>query len=66
MAIYAIADTHLSFGCEKPMDIFAGWSNYVERLEQNWRAAVQDDDTVVLPGDISWGMSLEEIGRAHV
>jgi len=60
MAIYAIADTHLSFGCEKPMDIFAGWSNYVERLEQNWRAAVREDDTVVLPGDISWGMSLED------
>ena len=60
MAIYAIADTHLSFGCEKPMDIFSGWSNYIERLEQNWRASVQASDTVVLPGDISWGMSLED------
>jgi len=60
LAIYAIADLHLSFGSAKPMDMFAGWEDYVRRLEENWRAAVTEHDTVVLPGDISWGMSLEE------
>lgn len=60
MSIYAIADTHLSFSCEKPMDIFRGWSDYVSRLESNWRRLVTDEDTVVIPGDISWGMSLKE------
>lgn len=60
MSIYAIADTHLSFGTDKPMDIFGGWSDYVYRLEKNWRALVTENDTVVIPGDISWAMSLCE------
>jgi predicted phosphohydrolase len=60
VAIFALADPHLSFGCAKPMDVFAGWADYVRRIETNWRAAVAQSDTVVLPGDISWGMSLEE------
>lgn len=59
MSLFAIADTHLSFGADKPMDIFRGWENYEERLEKNWRAVVTDNDTVVIPGDISWSMSLE-------
>jgi len=57
--IYAIADTHLSFGSAKPMDIFPGWDCHVQKLEDNWRRLVKPDDTVVLPGDISWAMSLE-------
>ncbi len=60
MALYAIGDTHLSLGTNKPMTVFAGWDNYVERLEQNWRRLVTADDTVVIAGDISWGMSLEQ------
>lgn len=60
MSIFAIADTHLSFSCEKPMDIFHGWSDYVSRIEGNWRNLVTEDDTVVIPGDISWAMSLKE------
>lgn len=42
------------------MDIFKGWSDYVERLEKNWRLLVKEDDTVVIAGDISWAMKLEE------
>lgn len=42
------------------MDIFHGWSDYVTRLEDNWRRLVTDEDTVVIPGDISWAMSLSE------
>ena len=59
MALFAIADTHLSLDAEKPMSVFAGWEDYVERLETNWRKTVTDADTVVIAGDISWGMSLE-------
>ncbi|MBR5426948.1 MAG: metallophosphoesterase [Clostridia bacterium] len=60
MAIWAIADTHLSFGANKPMDIFPGWQNHAERLKKNWNALVGEDDTVVIPGDISWGMTEQE------
>lgn len=59
MSLFAIADPHLSLGTDKPMDIFHGWDNYVERLEKNWRALVGEEDTVVIAGDISWAMSLE-------
>ena len=60
MALYAIGDLHLSTGTDKPMDIFEGWRNYVERLCETWTAQVGCDDTVVLAGDISWGMTMEE------
>lgn len=59
MAVFTIGDLHLSFGTDKPMDIFRGWDNYVERLEQNWNYMVGDDDTVVIAGDVSWAMKLE-------
>lgn len=58
--LYTIGDLHLSLGCDKPMDIFAGWSNYLERLEANWNGKITDDDTVVLLGDHSWALKLEE------
>lgn len=54
-----MGDLHLSFGCDKPMDIFAGWSDYTERIRQSWCVQVSENDTVVLAGDISWGMTLE-------
>ncbi len=60
MSLYTIGDLHLSFSVDKPMDIFHGWQDYAERLEKNWNNIVTDDDTVVIPGDISWAMSLEE------
>lgn len=60
MALFVIADLHLSLGAQKPMDVFHGWENYVERLEQNWRAVVRPEDTVVIAGDISWAMKLED------
>ena len=59
MSIFALGDTHLSLSDNKPMDVFPGWGNYLERLEKNWRAVVQPEDVVVIPGDISWAMSLE-------
>ncbi len=61
MALYAISDLHLPIGVDKPMDIFGSrWENYVGRLEENWKNIVTDNDTVVIPGDISWAMYLEE------
>lgn len=59
MAVFTIGDLHLSLGADKRMDIFSGWENYVERIERHWRETVGEEDTVVLAGDISWGMSLE-------
>jgi predicted phosphohydrolase len=60
MALYAIGDTHLSLSADKPMDVFGGgWTGYVDKLRQGF-AEVTEEDTVVLCGDLSWGMSLEE------
>ena len=60
MAIFAIGDLHLSLGGEKPMDVFPGWKDYVPRIEAGWRAHVSEEDTVVLAGDTSWAMRLED------
>ncbi len=61
MALFTISDPHLSLSCDKPMDVFGGkWNRYVEKLEEYWRYMVQSEDTVVLPGDISWGMNFKE------
>lgn len=60
MSLYTISDLHLSLSCDKPMDIFYGWNNYTERLKANWERVVSVDDTVVVPGDISWALKLED------
>lgn len=60
MSIFTISDLHLSFGSNKPMDIFRGWDNHTERLLANWNRLVKPEDTVVLPGDFSWGLKLED------
>ena len=60
MSLYAISDLHLSLGSEKSMEIFPGWENYVEKLEKNWVSTVSENDSVVICGDISWSMKLEE------
>lgn len=60
MSLFAISDLHLSLGVNKPMDVFRGWENYVERLTENWNKTVTDEDTVVIGGDISWGLDIKE------
>lgn len=60
MAIFAIGDLHLSLGGNKPMDIFPGWEGYLPKLERSWRALIQPQDTVLLAGDTSWAMKLED------
>ena len=61
MSLFVMADLHLCKGNpEKTMSIFNGWQNYQELIEKNWKELISDSDTIVLPGDISWGMSLKE------
>lgn len=61
MKVFAISDLHLSFAVEKPMDIFGdGWQNHFERVSEDWRARVGEEDLVLLGGDISWGMNTEQ------
>ena len=60
MSIFTIGDTHLSFSCDKPMDVFGGkWVGYLDKL-QNGIRKIKDTDTTVLLGDLSWALSLEE------
>ena len=64
MAIYTIADLHLSFNTDKPMDIFgANWKNYEEKIKQDWQSKVKKEDIIILPGDFSWAMYLDETER---
>lgn len=63
MAIYAIADLHLSFDerVEKPMSIYGkSWENHEERLKNNWENNISHDDVVIIAGDISWALKPEE------
>lgn len=60
MAIYAIGDLHLSFGENKPMDIFGdNWIDHERKIENNWKKTVNENDLVVIPGDFSWAMNLD-------
>lgn len=60
MSIYAIGDLHLSFGENKPMDIFGeNWENHAEKIKQDWISKVNEEDTVILSGDFSWAMKLQ-------
>ncbi len=61
MSIFVLSDTHLSESVSKPMDIFGfRWKNWTEKLSEGWKNTVTENDTVIIPGDISWGMSMEE------
>lgn len=60
MALFTIGDLHLSLGTSKPMDVFSGWNNYVNRLQEAWEQNISNDDTTVIIGDVSWAMKLEE------
>lgn len=61
MRVYSISDLHLSINSNKPMDIFGPvWENYLADIEESWNELVTDDDIVVIPGDISWAMYLDD------
>lgn len=61
MAVYGISDLHLSFGTNKPMNVFGKlWDGYEKKIKKNWISKVNKKDTVIIPGDISWGIDLKE------
>ena len=61
MKVFAISDLHLSAAVEKPMDVFGdGWQNHFDRVRESWLSQVTDEDLVLLGGDITWGLTLEE------
>ena len=71
MRLFAIGDLHMSGGDDKPMDIFGPqWDRHFFHIRENWLNLVRDEDVVLVPGDISWAMQLQdaaedlaEIGR---
>ena len=61
MSIYVIGDLHLSFKNPKPMDIFGdNWENHEEKIKQDWLSKVKVEDTIILAGDFSWAMNIED------
>ena len=61
MSIFVMADLHLSSAVNKPMDVFgARWTDYMKKIKKNWSAVVSKDDTVIVPGDISWAINYDE------
>ena len=62
MSIYAIGDLHFSgVPASKPMDVFGEhWKNHRQRVIENWKQIVAPEDTVILCGDISWAMKLQD------
>ena len=61
MSIFVIADLHLdTVTNEKSMEVFGNrWQGYIEKIQKNWKAVVGDNDTVIIPGDISWALTTE-------
>lgn len=63
MKIFAISDLHLSFApyIEKPMNIFGSrWEEHEKKLEEYWRKIVTPEDVVLVGGDTSWGLKLDD------
>ena len=61
MALYAISDLHLAFNNDKPMDIFGDkWLNHDAKIKNNWLSKVNEDDMILIAGDISWAMRESE------
>jgi len=61
MKVFAISDLHLSTAVEKPMNIFgANWDNHFEKVSEDWQKKATENDVVLLGGDMSWGMTIDE------
>ena len=65
MSLFVLSDTHLALhDAGKSMEVFGSrWQNYIRRIENNWRTVVAEQDTVVIAGDVSWAMTLEQTGK---
>jgi len=62
MPLFVMADLHLDIRSnQKSMEVFGSrWQNYTERIATQWKNVVTDDDTVIIPGDISWALTTQE------
>ncbi len=61
MKIFAISDLHISTNTDKPMDVFGGnWVGYLDKIKADWQQKVGKDDLVLIGGDISWAMNIED------
>jgi predicted phosphohydrolase len=62
MSIWALSDLHLAFSVpEKTMEAFGpSWNKYTEKIESHWKKCISSEDLVLIPGDISWAMRLED------
>jgi uncharacterized protein len=62
MTVWALSDPHLSFGTQgKSMEVFGSvWENYQQKIETHWRECITDKDLVLIPGDISWAMTIDQ------
>lgn len=61
LSLYSISDLHLAFNEDKPMDIFGdNWNNHHEKIKKNWESKITEEDTVLIAGDISWSINMEE------
>lgn len=61
MKVFAISDLHLSINNEKPMDVFGPvWEGYLDKIVKDWREKVKEEDVVLMAGDLSWAMKLDD------
>ena len=62
MKIFAISDLHMPGKSDKPMNVFGKiWDNYLEKIAADWKSKVSEEDVVLLAGDLSWAMKLEDV-----
>lgn len=62
MKIFSISDLHLDINNTKPMDIFGPiWHGHLDKIKADWNDRVSDDDVVILAGDYSWAMKLDDV-----
>lgn len=62
MKVWAIADLHLSFGVpNKKMDVFGErWTSHSTKIEMHWRELIAEEDLILIAGDISWALHLQD------
>ena len=61
MKVFAVSDLHLPGGQDKPMDVFGGnWTGHLDKIRSDWLEKVSENDVVLIAGDISWAMTLEQ------
>lgn len=61
MKIFTVSDLHLPGGMDKTMDMFgSGWQGHWDKIRADWQKRVKQNDIVLIAGDISWAMQLDD------